>query len=100
MGYPGYQRQQWQGGYQQPQAGPGLAVTSGIVGLAVGGVLLTQTILLLSQLREGLQLPTGWTIMNIAHFAITGIALLGAILVFVRQLTGAFVLRFAALALG
>jgi hypothetical protein len=103
MGYPGYPQQNWQGGYQQPpmgyaepQAGPGLAVTSGIVGLGVGGVLLTQTIMLLSDLSASPELPTGWTIMNIAHFAIVGIALLGAILVFVRQLAGAFLLMFSA----
>ena len=103
MGYPGYSQQNWQGGYQQPpmgyaepQSGPGLAVTSGIVGLGVGGVLLTQTLLLLSDLSAAPELPTGWTVMNIAHFAVVGIALLGAILVFFRQLAGAFLLMFSA----
>jgi hypothetical protein len=102
MGYPGHPQQNWQGyqqppmGYAEPQAGPGLAVTSGIVGLGVAGVLLTQTLLLLSDLSAAPELPTGWTIMNIAHFAIVGIALLGAILVFVRQLAGAFLLMFSA----
>lgn len=100
MGYP---QQNWQGGYQQPpmgyaepQAGPGLAVTSGIVGLGVGGVLLTQTILLMSDFGDVPGLPDGWMVMNIGHFAAAGLALLGAILVFVRQLAGAFLLMTSA----
>lgn len=103
MGYPGYPQQNWQGGYQQPptgyaapQAGPGLAVTSGIVGLGVGGVLLTQTIMLMSDFGDAPGLPDGWMFMNIAHFAAVGLALLGAILVFVRQTAGAFLLLVSA----
>ncbi len=105
MGYPGYPQQQgWQGGYQQPpmgyagpnQSGPGLAITTGIVGLGVGGVLLTQTIMLMSDISEAPDLPTGWLVMNILHFAVVAFALLGAILVFVRQIAGAFLLLTAA----
>lgn len=102
MGYPGYPQQNWQGGGYQPQlgyqgpdpnqSGPGLAVTSGIVGLVAAGVLLTQTIMLLSDVPDGAEFPTGWTVMNIMHFAVAGIALLGAVLVFARQLAGAFLL--------
>lgn len=102
MGYPGYPQQNWQGGGYQPQpgyqgpaptrSGPGLAVTAGIAGLGAAGVLLTQTILLLSDIPDGAELPTGWTVMNITHFVAAGIALLGAVLVFARQLAGAFLL--------
>jgi hypothetical protein len=104
MGYPGYQQQNWQGGGYQPQpgyqgppphqSGPGLAVTSGIVGLGAAGVLLTQTIMLLSDIPDGAELPTGWTVMNILHFVVVGIGLLGAVLVFARQIAGAFLLVF------
>lgn len=105
MGYPGYPQQNWQGGgypppgYQGPppdRSGPGLAVTSGIVGLGAAGVLLTQTIMLMSDLSEVPELPTGWMVMNIMHFAVVGIALLAAVLVFVRQIAGAFLLMVAA----
>ena len=102
MGYPGYQQQHWQAGYQQPptgyagpdpnRSGPGLAVTTGIIGLGVGGVLLAQTIMLMSDLDDALQLPTGWVVMNIMHFVVAAFALLGAVLVFVRQIAGAFLL--------
>lgn len=107
MGYPGHPQQNWQGGYQQPpmgyagpdpnQPGPGLAVTSGIVGLGAGGVLLTQTIMLMSDFGDAPGLPDGWMVMNIAHFAAVGLAVLGAILVFVRQIAGAFLLMTSAL---
>jgi hypothetical protein len=107
MGYPGYQQQNWQGGGYQPQpgyqgpvpnrSGPGLAVTSGIVGLGAAGVLLTQTIMLLSDIPDGADLPTGWTVMNIAHFVVVGITSLGAVLVFARQVAGAFLLVFGGL---
>lgn len=106
MGYPGYPQQNWQGGYQQPplgyagpgpnQSGPGLAVTSGIVGLGAGGVLLAQTIMLMSDVGDAPQLPTGWLVMNIVHFVVAAFALLGAVLVFVRQIAGAFLLMTAA----
>lgn len=100
MGYPGYQQQNWQQpptGYGAPdQSGPGLAVTSGIVGLGMGGVLLTQTIMLMSDFGDAPGLPDGWMVMNIAHFAAVGLALLGAILVFVRQIAGALLLMTAA----
>ncbi len=105
MGYPGYPQQNWQG-YQQPpmgyvgpdpnQSGPGLAVTSGIVGLGAGGVLLTQTIMLMSDVSEAPELPTGWLVMNIMHFVVVAIALLGAVLVFTRQIAGAFLLMTSA----
>lgn len=107
MGYPGYPQQNWQGGGYQPQlghqgsdpnqSGPGLAITSGIVALGAAGVLLTQTIMLMSDIPAGFEIPTGWTVMNIMHFAVVGITLLGAILVFVRQLAGAFLLLFGGL---
>jgi hypothetical protein len=93
MGYPGYPRQ----GPAPNHAGPGMAVTAGIAGLGVGGVLLTQTIMLMSDLSEVPELPTGWLVMNVAHVVIAAFAVLGAILVFVRQLAGAFVLMIAAL---
>ncbi|MFC4853133.1 hypothetical protein [Actinophytocola glycyrrhizae] len=102
MGYPGYPQQNWQGGghprppgYAGPvpdRSGPGLAITSGILGLGAGGVLLTQTIMLLSDIPSGVEVPTGWTVMNVMHFAVVGIVLLGAVLVFARQLAGAFLL--------
>lgn len=105
MGYPGYPQQHWQGGGHQPhpgyqgpdpnRPGPGLAVTSGIVGLGAAGVLLTQTIMLLSDIPDGAEPPTGWTVMNILHFAVAGIGVLGAVLVFARQVAGAFLLLFS-----
>lgn len=102
MGYPGYPRQNWQQppmGYVGPdpnRSGPGLAITTGIVGLGVGGVLLTQTIMLMSDLSEVPELPTGWLVMNVMHFVVVAFALLGAVLVFVRQVAGAFLLMTAA----
>lgn len=102
MGYPGYPQQNWQGGGYQPQpgyqgpapnqSGPGLAITSGIIGLGAAGVLLTQTLMLLSDIPDGAEVPTGWTVMNVMHFATVGVALLGAVLVFARQIAGAFLL--------
>ncbi|GAB1508354.1 hypothetical protein [Actinophytocola sp. KF-1] len=103
MGYPGYPQQNWQQppmGYVGPdpnQSGPGLAVTSGIVGLGVGGVLLAQTIMLMSDIGDAPDLPAGWLVMNVMHFAVAAFALLGAVLVFVRQVAGAFLLMTAAL---
>jgi hypothetical protein len=104
MGYPGYPQQNWQGGGYQPQpgyqgpgpnrSGPGLAVTAGILGLGAAGVLLTQTIMLLSDIPDGAELPTGWTVMQILHFVVGGVLLLGAVLVFARQVAGAFLLLF------
>ena len=98
MGYPGYPQQNWQQppvGYAGPnpnQSGPGLAITSGIIGLGAAGVLLAQTLMLLSDVPDGAEFPTGWTIMNVMHFATAGVALLGAVLVFARQVAGAFLL--------
>jgi hypothetical protein len=106
MGPPGRPQQNWQGGgYPQPhgrqwpvprRAGPGLAVTTGILGIGAGGVLLAQTIMLLSDVPAGVELPAGWTVMTILHFAVGGMALLGAVLVFARQIAGAFLLVAAA----
>jgi hypothetical protein len=99
MGYPGYPQQNWQGagygpppGYQEPRSGPGLAVTAGILGLGAAGVLLTQTIMLLSDIPDGVELPSGWTVMHILHFVTGGVLALGAVLVFARQVAGAFLL--------
>lgn len=105
MGYPGYPQQNWQqggGGYYPPgrpliDAGsPALAAAGGIVGLGVAGVLGTETILLLSDLDAAPDLPGGWTAMIVLHFVVAGLALLGAILVFARQVAGAFVLMTSA----
>ena len=101
MGYPGHPQQNWQGagygppqGFQGPRSGPGLAVTAGILGLGAAGVLLTQTIMLLSDIPDGIELPTGWTVMHILHFVVGAVLLLGAVLVFARQVAGAFLLLF------
>jgi hypothetical protein len=103
MGYPGYPQQNWQqGGYYPPgppptnSGSPALAVIAGIVGLVVAGVLATQTFLLLSDVSEAPELPGGWTAMVVLHFVVAGVALLGAVLVFARQVVGAFLLLVAA----
>jgi hypothetical protein len=65
---------------------------SGVVGIGLAGVLSTQTIMLMSDLSELPELPGGWTAMYVLHFVVAALGLLGAILVFARQLAGAFVL--------
>lgn len=102
MGYPQQNWQQGGGGYYPPgrplidSGSPALAAIGGIVGLGVAGVLGTETILLLSDLDAAPSLPGGWTAMIILHFVVAGLALLGAILVFARQVAGAFVLMASA----
>jgi hypothetical protein len=106
MGYPGYPQQNWQqqpGRYYPPGrplvdgGSASLAVMGGIVGIGVAGLLATQTFLLLSDLEQVPELPGGWTAMVVFHFVVAGLALLGAVLVFARQVTGAFVLMVSAL---
>jgi hypothetical protein len=105
MGYPGYPQQNWQqqpGGYYPPArpvdgGSASLAVMGGIVGIGVAGLLATQTFLLLSDLEQVPELPGGWTAMVVFHFVVAGLALLGAVLVFARQVAGAFVLMVSAL---
>lgn len=102
MGYPQQNWQQGGGGYYPPgrplvdPGSPALAAVGGIVGLGVAGVLGTETILLLSDLDGAPELPGGWTAMIVLHFVVAGLALLGAILVFARQVAGAFVLMTSA----
>ncbi len=95
----GYQQQQgpWQGGggyyqQQQPPGSPTLSVIAGILGIGLAGCLGYATIDLLGQIPDGADLPGGLTAMIILHFLVTGLGLLGAILVFARQVAGAFVL--------
>lgn len=93
----GYQQQgPWQGGggyyQQQPSGSPGLSVTAGILGIALAGCLGYATIDLLGELPDGVEPPSGYTAMFVLHFLVVGLGLLGAILVFARQVAGAFVL--------
>lgn len=99
MGYPGQPPQQgWPGGYPPPygppqgQGSPALAVIAGILGLAIAGMLGFATIDLLGDIPEQAELPGGWVVMFVLHFLIVALGLLGAILVFARQIVGAFVL--------
>jgi len=100
MSYQGYPQQGWQGGggYGPPQGypvregSPALAVIAGIIGIGIAGVLAYQTIDLLSDISGAPEIPGGWTVMIILHFVVAGLGLLGAILVFARQIAGAFVL--------
>jgi hypothetical protein len=95
----GYQQQQgpWQGGGgyhqpQQPSGSPGLAVTAGILGIGLAGCLGYATIDLIGQIPDGMNIPGGYTAMFVLHFLVAALGLLGAILVFARQVAGAFVL--------
>lgn len=94
----GYQQQQgpWQGqgggGYQQPSGSAGLAVTAGILGLVLAGCLGYATIDMLGDIPDGADMPGGYTALFVLHFLVAGLGLLGAILVFARQVAGAFVL--------
>jgi hypothetical protein len=102
MGYP---QQNWQGypqqgypgpGYPAPEQGsPALAVITGVIGLGIAGMLTWQTLDLMSIL-DGVPVPDTWTVMNIAHFAVAGILLLGAVLVFARLVAGAVILMIGA----
>jgi hypothetical protein len=95
VSYPGYDPQ------ADPfarQGSPLLAAFSGLVGLGVAGVLVWQTLDLLSFLGDALsELPASWTAMIVVHFAIAGIAVIGAMLVFARRIAGAFILLTSAL---
>lgn len=119
-----YQQQNWQGGPQQgggsyPQQGypaqqgyqppqhdfdsyrrqgsPVLAVIVAVLGLGIGGTLVWQNLALLDLIGDAAsQMPGGWTAMIIGHFVIAGIALIGAVLVFARQIAGAFILLVSA----
>lgn len=104
MGHPGYptQQQNWQAymaqAYPEPRlrrGSPALAILSAIVGLGIAGTLVWQTMALLD-LTDGVELPGGWMAMVIAHFAIAGIAVIGAVLVFARRVAGAFLLMLSA----
>lgn len=93
----GYQQQgPWQGGggYQQqpPSGSPGLSVTAGILGIILAGCLGYATIDMLGEIGDGADLPAGYTALFVLHFLVVGLGLLGAILVFARQVAGAFVL--------
>lgn len=95
MSYPGYDPQ------ADPfarQGSPVLAGFSALVGLGIAGVLVWQTLDLLSFLGDALsELPGSWTAMIVVHFAIAGIAVIGAVLVFARRIAGAFILLTSAL---
>jgi hypothetical protein len=102
MGYPGYPRQQ--GPYPPQhdpfarQGSPALAIISAIVGLGVAGALTWQTLALLDLIGEFAgQMPGGWTTMIIGSFVVAFIALVGAVLVFARQIAGAYLLLAAGL---
>lgn len=98
MSYPGNQQQG--GYYPQPQedpfarqGSPLLARFSAVVGLGVAGMLVWQTMDLLSLFGEATaNMPVRWTVMIVAHFVIAGLALIGAVLVFARRVAGAFLL--------
>lgn len=99
MGYPGYPQQQQYPGYPAPgqsQSGPTLSVITGIIGLGVAGVMLAETFMTMSDFGDIPGLPSGWTIMWVVHFVAAAFALLGAVLVFCRQIAGAFLLMGAA----
>jgi len=109
MSYQGYPQQpqgNWQGGgYYPPQqpgfapkpGSPALAVIAGIIGIGLAGVFAYQTIDLLADVSDASgDMPGGWVTMIILHFVVAGFGLLGAILVFARQVAGAFVLLAAA----
>jgi len=95
VGYP-YppQQPQWQqpGGYAQPPASPALAIIAAVLGLAVAGSLGYQTIDLLADMPSGAEWPGEFVTLVVLHFVVVALALLGAILVFARQLAGAFLL--------
>ncbi|HEY0449464.1 hypothetical protein [Actinophytocola sp.] len=103
QGYPPHGN--WpQGGYYppgygapQPSGNPALAIIAAILGLAVAGTLGYQCVHLLINIPAGFSLPGGWSAMVVFHFAVVAIALLGAVLVFARQVAGAFVLLAAAM---
>ncbi len=79
------------------EGNPALAVVAGIIGIGIAGVLAYQTIDLLVDLGDVRgDIPGGWTVMIVLHLVVAGLGLLGAILVFVRQVAGAFVLLAAA----
>jgi hypothetical protein len=92
----GYQQQQgpWQGGggYQQPSGSAGLPVTAGILGIILAGCLGYATIDMLGEIPDGGEMPGGYTALFVLHFLVAGLGVLGAILVFARQVAGAFVL--------
>lgn len=101
----GYQQQgPWQGGgyhqqhqQHQPSGSPGLSVTAGILGIILAGCLGYATIDMLGEIPDGADLPAGYTALFVLHFLVVGLGLLGAILVFARQVAGAFVLLGAGL---
>lgn len=99
----GYQQQPgpWQGGggyhQQQPSGSPVLSVMAGILGIALAGCLGYATIDLIGEIPDGVDAPGGYTAMFVLHFLVAGLGLLGAILVFARQVAGAFVLLAAGL---
>jgi hypothetical protein len=75
------------------QGSPTLAVFAAVLGLGVAGTLVWQNLALLDLIGDASdQLPDGWQVMIIGHFVLAGIALIGAVLVFARQIAGAFVL--------
>ena len=93
----GYQQQgPWQGGggyqQQQPSGSPALSVIAGILGIGIAGSLGYATIDLIGQIPDGAEIPGGYTAMFVLNFLVAALGLLGAILVFARQVAGAFVL--------
>lgn len=92
QGYP--QQPPWHGGGRRTN--PATAIIAAIVGLGIAGMLSYLNIDLLRRLQDTTELPGELTTMIILRFAVAAIALLGAILVFARQLAGAFLLIAAA----
>jgi hypothetical protein len=52
--------------------------------------------MLMSDLSGVPAVPGGWTAMQVLHFVVAALGVLGAVLVFARQVAGAFVLMVAA----
>lgn len=82
---------------QAPGGSPGLLVVAAVLGLGVAGALGYETIDLLRQIPDGIELPSGWNTMIVGHFVIAAIALIGVILVVARKVAGAVLLLAAGL---
>lgn len=109
MSYPqsgGFQQQPYQqggqggygGGYNHPaQTGgsPATAIIAGILGIAVTALLAIPAFKMLGDSPDNA--PSQLTIMVVLLFAAAAVCAIGAVLTFVRQIAGAFVLLIGAL---